>query len=647
MVVRLVGENSDYIKKLKESVDASGQGGKHIQQNLKPAEHAGHGLAIGMRESRHAIHLLGAVTGLEHVTGPAMMGVHAYHLLHKGIESVQGSLGKVGMAFAGLGIGAAIAGVYALVHAYEEMHEVQKMSGEAAASGFKEVLSGSKSAAAAMTESATKMTEKGFGEAIEKFANPSTWEDVKLNMRAVGSAMTFQAGGMSRVDIVKALKTEDLRNKIIQTKEATEAFERVWDEVMNNPEVLAFQAMQRLKSEAEKTNDEMIKQANTYGLNELAAKKLLAVEDLIKNTGMLRSVAEQLVNTRYEVAEKAAHLTLVKKAAEESKDLIRAKQLIGLKGVELEIRKKIQAFSKQNKISEEEAQAILEDMGTLGDVRAEHAAKEAQAWQDKAKGVANERQLIGLSTTAAKIMKERLDLMLKEGISWDESGRRIEAWSQQVKGLAVDTEIQKMTDASRTAGIEIAKLGKSDWQKAVIDKNEEVRKSLEGVALTAEQMEQVKKGLEDFAKGQQILEGAKLHESLKTPVEKYADAIKHLDDLQKGPGKLSQEDYSRAVQKYRKEILGANKELEKFDAVSASSAEAAFRIADQFERLHDNPLDFDTKFTPGGGAVEVSGVSQVADSVNRSNEILGNIRELIDAQNRAKGNNAQPANVGG
>jgi hypothetical protein len=194
LLIRLMGDAAHYEKVLAESREHTQRFSKELEGTQpkfkstfwkepaadleKAGEHAHH-LAFGMRDTVHAIHLLGATTGLEGVTRPAVQGVHAFHILEHVVTGLVGRFGVLKLAIGGVVGAAGLAAVAIAVHQYEEYRRVIEMTETAAVKGFQSITSGTKSAAAAVQDMRIDTLQEGLNKASEVLKDTGVWRDIK------------------------------------------------------------------------------------------------------------------------------------------------------------------------------------------------------------------------------------------------------------------------------------------------------------------------------------------------------------------------------------------------------------------------------------------------------------------------------------
>jgi hypothetical protein len=654
MLIRIVGDGSQYVNELNRTTKATERAGEHISKHggRKPAAEM-HKLHLGMRESRHAIHLLGAATGLEGISRPAMMGVHAFHLLSHSIGAATASLGLMGTAFAATGIGAAVIGVAGLVHMWHKLHEEQKAAAEGATKAFHAMTKGETSAAGALAEVDVEELGKDFDKLVQKWEAPGLfWDPFSKGLDVIGTKLRHPT--LSRNEILGAAFRADMQKSIDKIFAAQQMLEKL-KSPKYAPIALAL-GQAELTKETEKATEQVKMQVDTFDMGEAEAKKYAEILKLMKTTGMGGREAMETVDEQMKGYEIHTETLRRQKAAQDAANMRAETRTLGLKGTELNIQKKVNEYVKQHKgMTEDQARDELEQTGVLAAIRDKDAETLANQYADKAAAMNDETALIGMRGVSADILKEQLKLMREQGLSLDEAVAATEDLREAMEEAAAVKITENLQDDIRKTGVEMSKIGQSDWNKAVIDKTEEIRNKFGEAALASKSFQIQLDTLRDVKMGEAA---AQLFEKVKTPIEKYSDKIGELNQLQKA-GKISQDTYNRSIQMYRKEIFGATDQLTKFDAAQSGSADALSRIQEQYDKLHDNPLDFATTGVKGeGGTTGVTfsaspvGRADAASAVEESNTILKNINEAIQAirQKGSMGSNEmrmRAAGIGG
>jgi hypothetical protein len=624
MLIRLVGDGSSYKKMLDDAKLQTQQMNKDVGSNIvnmsthwKQAEGHVEKLSLSMRDTRHAIHLLGATTGAEGISRPAMMGVYAFHLLEKGIKAAGSALGGLGLGMAALTGGLAIAGIAAVVAVWKSASEQAKETRESANKAFESMISGSKPAGEAVSEMKIDILKKSLKETAE---GQGFW----------GSLWSDMMGEVKNPSDKIKLVLQGVRDSMDRVKD-TEGGVMLATELVGQAAGKATRELQKQRMELTAGKEEA-KKFELFSM--LAATGLVGVE----------TAARMAHEASAEYRKELERLEDVKT----EKQVQSIRDQTSLLGVSKE---KAIALKEQLDYMREHPDAEFEDafIKTADKVAAltdKYKADEREKMQMKVREIEDGRTLLNMSKTQADVEKLILDYMREHKDAT--RTQAIEATAPQAAALNAenfDKIVKSLQDDLEKTDFNIMKVGKTAGEAFAIDQIQKYEKEVASLGLEAfaEFVGQVNKGKEAVDR----LTGAQLFEKVKTPIEKYADKIKELGDLLK-MGAISQETYGRAVMMTRKELFGASQQAERFDAVATGSAEALTRLTEQHERLHDNPLDFNVPGQPTIG-VQVTGTAAGSAEANtrigESIEVQKDIREVLRQMNSKPGINLMPAGI--
>jgi hypothetical protein len=630
MLVRLVGDGTQYKAMLQQAAEQSNAAGKAIGGGLAPAEHAGGKLALSMRDSRHAIHLLGAVTGLEGVTRPAMMGVYAWHLFEHSIHGVTAALGTMGTAFAATGLGVAIAGVAVAVHYYEKFQEVQKAAKESAGKMWGEVISGAKDAKQALQEVRPEALEAGFKKLTEETLNPGwmkyIWEGILQTARQgdVGEQKKLSEG----IDQVmqKAQRAQEILTKMTKTRPYQEMAETA--------------ARERIPAKAEAEVDKLERARELAGLSEDEAKREGFILDLMKQGNMTREGAIGRLGTMLDrMKELQESMRLDKYEQDLSKALEHSRYMAGAVGVEKDARERIAKFAEDAKISYKEAEKLVGE-GTRGTQQqiAQRAVRDAMDQQ--VRDLEKQAALGAKVGTDAELLKMAYEYVDKLGL--DRTAENLAKGLEEAKGHSQaianalnQTGVNKLAAEGRKTADEYAALVATlqDGEAAGIRMQhalELLAAAPEGTKLS-DIFEKNGAALDAFTEKAMRLKGLQLFQETLTPLEKFANKLRDLD-LMLQKGYISEQTYNRAVMESEKQLGLAAKAAGKFDAAAYGSADFFTRLQDYADTMRA-PEDAirqarnigSTSPVPAAGAGGAEGM----DREKKNADNIQNIRENI------------------
>lgn len=572
LVVWLTGDSSEYRRMLKEAESETASSSKKIEKELQAPEHATHRLSLGMRDTRHAIHILGATTGLEGVTRPAMMGVYAYHLMEHAVMGTVKSVGALNVALAGTTIGLAIAAVSLLVHQHEKLAEEAKAIGEASTKAFSEASKEAENLQTTLSGIQTDILTKGFEEAIGKAA------------AGPGFFGTWGQQFAERFDETKTesnVAADNLENDLLRVMKRAFEAQEAYDHLIKTEagrfaqqEITISFVRHALDKEAEGLEGEIY-------LNKKATDERKAYAEVFRLM-QLGFTEAQAINLAKEQFDRA------KKATEEKRAIDQAMQ-----EAEIEHQTKLLTMTKAEA---EQAKLIFEYR-----TKKHPGASEAEA-----------------KTVLAPVLKAT------------------DAKSFQTVVTDVQHELDKMND-------ELWKVGMTKEEAFAADTIDKFIRAYG--PLNEAQQKTVDFLIKEGQHQMMMKEGAELVEKAKTPQEKYAKALEHINDLYKSKAIPTQEEYNRIVAMTQKEILGAAQATEKFDAATAGSAEGISRFQEFQSRFLGTPGASGEILGPGAAVTTGSAAGESRKDANTS--ILMQIRNILDAQAKRGVTQLVPSDFGG
>ena len=590
IVVRYVGDATQYMRTNDEMIRSAVASGKAMEGAMAPATHAAAGMHMQMRQTAHSIHILATVTGLHEISGPALMGAHAYHILHGVVERTVESMGALKATVMFTGVGAAIAGIAVLVNWWEHATEVQNKAAAATVKAMDALIAGSKSVKEALADVGVEAFAEKFKESFNQFATGgSTWDRIKESFRAAWrfGSVPVTAGQQARaVEMMGEMRLEDLQHNMETALRIQEMSEQLFERMTQNPVVQRAlertgfgQAGRRVEAEMDKIEERI----NRFRLGEAGAGRESLLERFIRGTpGMTRERAEELLGPAL-------------------RDLEHMQIRGSLTDIDLQIR------------------ALNEEAAAVGLSANEHR-----------------RRAIALDYA------HRFNITLQEAeerlaVRLDRASAAMERRAKAEAALAVRANLAKnLNDASealkgveRSLESQVAVLGMTADQARVYGGALEYARRV-GISVT-EAFDRMGSTFERQRELLDRLAAARIFEETRSPVERFAVRIDELDGLL-ARGRISMDTYARAVAGAEKSLLGAGAASGAFQHAAAGSVEAIGRITAYREGLQ-------SALPTMRGAVEVAlagraGAVELQRPMEAAVPILKQIRDILAGRNQ-------------
>src|SRR6516225_7989919 len=186
LVIRMVLEAQQSLNEAKQVTRGFKDMGEGASEGAGEAGQAVRGLGVGLRDTRHAMHLLAMTRVIPHeAIGPIIGAVHALHLLHKASHAAAAGMFTLRAAMMMTGIGLAVAAVGYLITYLMEARKEEEALAEAAAKAAGTVVGAADAQEAAARELAAQI--KKTAEELEKAKDPGFW---KLMLEIAASTET-------------------------------------------------------------------------------------------------------------------------------------------------------------------------------------------------------------------------------------------------------------------------------------------------------------------------------------------------------------------------------------------------------------------------------------------------------------------------
>lgn len=518
LIVRLRFDAAQAMQELNDAVAEYRKASQELENNSNRGERAQKNLSLSMRDTRHALHLLAATSGIGGAgVHEAMMAYYAWHLLHKMIHSVGEVLGTLKGGAIGLGVAALIAGAVALYQVWEKVSESAKKLEE----HIKEISKGfaSMSIPDALSEGRLAVAKKDFTEILEKMAEI---EKVRLNPHA-GKGFLNTIFGTSPVVLDREL-------------------------------------------------DEMIGEMVNRAEQARAAVERISKDPRVRDRSFLVQLGQTTAEINKETQALRAEAMLAGRSADEQKAYAKAAELAAKSGMSLE-------------------GAILHTNAAqlLAEVRAKSVRDAArETWIEQQKGIQSienhaaaledEAATVGMAANAAERFLEIRKRARDESIS--------EAEAESLYGEALDRVSEAKAKQARSRvtkeGLDLADKARAN-AVALMEGADAGERYAKALKLAEESGMSLKDALAHVTKemkaSQDVLSAQKVWEETRTPMEKYAQRMYELNNLNEA-GVLDQELYDRAVQKAQKDILDAG-------AAAQSVQQVLFGSASFFKKLEE------------------------------------------------------------
>jgi hypothetical protein len=574
LVIRMVLEAQQSLNEAKQVTRGFKDMGEGASEGAGEAGQAVRGLGVGLRDTRHAMHLLAMTRVIPHeAIGPIIGAVHALHLLHKASHAAAAGMFTLRAAMMMTGIGLAVAAVGYLITYLMEARKEEEALAEAAAKAAGTVVGAADAQEAAARELAAQI--KKTAEELEKAKDPGFW---KL-MKEIATSTETDMG-----KVVAKVKEEQAQEVLLKEAVArTAAVRAAEDPAVKRREETRATLEARAAIEAKLRKQEL--EALLIDKSKMEREAYVEVEKLaIVEMSQGLSAAEAWARAE----------ELIGEAAEKNLDIMREQKLHKDKDrAEAEFAKKegaaVEGIENQIEALETSAATKLMDADATKRYTIELAMEKAQM-------DLSTRAIIDAQLAAAEAKNANADL------------------NKEIHDLGIKAQEAtiRMTESADAA----------EW----FAMKQKILK--EHAGLTAEQLAKLKAAFDETKNVEFI---GKMFDKTMTKFEKYEKDVQQINKAFDF-GRKYPELYARAIEDAAKELEGAAAAGEKFQATGFFSAEALTRMEEFTDRVTPSLFALRGGETGAGlrveavGAVGPEGAGRMTDLLQLQVDILKDIR---------------------